>query len=286
MEKLLEFANHKRTLAFARYSLALMLVWFGAMNFTSVGAGIVEGWLSGHMMFSRFGPGAGSIAMATGVVQILIGLSLVYGKEPFGRIGATAAAVLSFYALTLLLLANVWIDSMGGFPVIGAGQGIIKYVAILGVAVFLSTTDEKIRQRGLTIILFGLILVLVWIGGMKFTAVEAAGIKPLLETSPFFFWLLAAFGEQGASYFIGVVEIITAGALLGWFFHRTVFLFGAAMCAVTFFGTLSFMVSLPGWEDTLGGFPALSRSGHFLLKDLVLLAGVGLLVTNCKPVKS
>jgi len=286
MEKLLEFANQKRTAAFARYSLGVMLVWFGAMNFTTVGEGIVQGWLSNHMLFNGFTERASSIAMATGVAQILVGLMLFYGKGLFGRVGAVATAVLSFYSLTLLLLASVWIADLGGFPVIGAGQGIIKYVTIAGVAIYLSTRDAKARKLGLMFILFGLILVLGWIGGMKFTAIEAAGIKPLLETSPFFFWLLSAFGEQGASNFIGVVELITVGALLGWFFNRRLFLFGAAMCVVTFFGTLSFMITLPGWEDSLGGFPALSRSGHFLLKDLVLLAGVGLLIANCKPVKT
>jgi uncharacterized membrane protein YkgB len=31
------------------------------------------------------------------------------------------------------------------------------------------------------------------------------------------------------------------------------------------------MVSLPVWEKSLGGFPALSENGRFILKDLVLL---------------
>lgn len=38
-----------------------------------------------------------------------------------------------------------------------------------------------------------------------------------------------------------------------------------------FLMTLSFLFSLPGWEPSLGGFPALSGSGGFLLKDAVLL---------------
>ena len=33
----------------------------------------------------------------------------------------------------------------------------------------------------------------------------------------------------------------------------------------------NFLFSLPGWEKSLGGFPALSGSGGFLLKDVVLL---------------
>jgi uncharacterized membrane protein YkgB len=39
-----------------------------------------------------------------------------------------------------------------------------------------------------------------------------------------------------------------------------------------FLTTLSFMISTPGWEPSLGGFPALSGGvGEFLIKDLVLL---------------
>ena len=41
---------------------------------------------------------------------------------------------------------------------------------------------------------------------------------------------------------------------------------------VMFFTTLSFLFSTPGWELSLGGFPALSAlPGQFLLKDVVLL---------------
>lgn len=39
-----------------------------------------------------------------------------------------------------------------------------------------------------------------------------------------------------------------------------------------FLTTLSFLITLPGWDAALGGFPALSAAGGFLLKDVVLLA--------------
>jgi uncharacterized membrane protein YkgB len=39
-----------------------------------------------------------------------------------------------------------------------------------------------------------------------------------------------------------------------------------------FLSTLSFLLTTPGWEPSLGGFPALSAlPGQFLLKDVVLL---------------
>ena len=46
---------------------------------------------------------------------------------------------------------------------------------------------------------------------------------------------------------------------------------GSVLATFTFLATLSFLFSLPGWERSLGGFPALSGSGGFLLKDVVLL---------------
>jgi uncharacterized membrane protein YkgB len=46
---------------------------------------------------------------------------------------------------------------------------------------------------------------------------------------------------------------------------------GSVIAVFTFLTTLTFLFSLPGWEKSLGGFPALSGSGGFLLKDIVLL---------------
>lgn len=291
MDKIFRFVTLERTVHFARYALALILAWFGAMNFTSVGEGIVTGWLSETMLISGMAEMDFPFAWVIGASQLIAAVVLASGRAKFVRIGAIMAMAFSGLALLLMVLANVWIEAEGGFPVIGAGQGIIKYLSILGVAGYLlghyhpdyqSAKAMKQRHFSNLAILFGLILVLGWIGGMKFTAIEAAGIRPLLETSPFFSWLLDLFSEQGASNFIGVVEILTALLLTGWFYSRPVFQMGAFLCVVTFLGTLSFLITLPGWDQMLGGFPALSRSGHFLLKDLVMLAGTLILVAQKK----
>jgi uncharacterized membrane protein YkgB len=55
---------------------------------------------------------------------------------------------------------------------------------------------------------------------------------------------------------------------------------GGLLVAATTAVTLTFILSAPGWEASLGGFPALSVvPGQFLLKDVVLL-GAGLLVAG------
>jgi len=119
---------------------------------------------------------------------------------------------------------------------------------------------------------YGLALILFWIGAMKFTAYEANGIRGLEANSPFMRPFLAALGTQGLSNFIGVVEIVTALLVAGGTFWPRAGLAGSALATGTFLTTLTFLFTTPGWEPSLGGFPALSAGvGQFLIKDVVLL---------------
>jgi len=120
---------------------------------------------------------------------------------------------------------------------------------------------------------FSVVVVLVWIGAMKFTAYEAGAIEGLIASSPLISWIYLLTDQQGASNFIGSVEIATAIALIVGMFNRKAAIAGALVASMTFALTLSFLLSAPGWEASLGGFPALSVvPGQFLLKDIVLLA--------------
>ncbi len=120
---------------------------------------------------------------------------------------------------------------------------------------------------------YGLVLILVWIGGMKFTAYEAEGIRPFVENSPLFAWTYPVFGVRGMSSILGVTEILV-GLLIAarpWF--PRVSAVGSLMAVGMFLGTLSFLVTTPGtWVSDLGGFPAISVLGQFLIKDVALLA--------------
>jgi reactive chlorine resistance protein C len=64
-----------------------------------------------------------------------------------------------------------------------------------------------LNRLGIGILRFGLVIVLLWIGGMKFTAYEAAGIAPLEIHSPLMNWLYYLLGERNLSNLLGVVEI-------------------------------------------------------------------------------
>src|SRR5271166_5704348 len=63
-------------------------------------------------------------------------------------------------------------------------------------------TSTEVACLGQHVIRYGLVLVLLWIGGMKFTAYEAQGIKGLVENSPLLSWAYAVLSVQGFSNLI------------------------------------------------------------------------------------
>lgn len=131
---------------------------------------------------------------------------------------------------------------------------------------------DRLHLIGLQISRYGLVVVLLWIGGMKFTAYEAEGIKPLVANSPLMGWVYRLMSVGGFSALLGLVEV-AIGVLIAlrpvWPMGSAV---GSGLAAGMFLTTLSFLVTTPGWEPSLGGFPALSAMpGQFLIKDVVLL---------------
>jgi len=127
------------------------------------------------------------------------------------------------------------------------------------------------EKLGALFIRYGLVVVLGWIGLMKFTAYEAEGIKGLVETSPLMSWMYKVLSLQATSNVIGVAELTAAVLIAIRPLSAKLSAIGSVLAVFTFLTTLTFLFSLPGWEKSLGGFPALSGSGGFLLKDIVLL---------------
>ncbi|MCR9386464.1 YkgB family protein [Vibrio metoecus] len=137
---------------------------------------------------------------------------------------------------------------------------------------------DKVAENGVR---YSIVIVLAWIGMMKFTSYEAGAIEGLVASSPLTSWLYSVFSLQGASNLIGLVEVATAIALLLAPVHRIIAIFGATSASLTFAITSSFLLSAPIAEPSLGGFPAISVvPGQFLLKDIVLLFAALLLLAK------
>lgn len=140
-----------------------------------------------------------------------------------------------------------------------------------------ATTSEAVRRwRGSSpaalVARYGLVIVLVWFGAMKFTYYESHGVSPLVASSPVLSWVYDVMSISAFGRVLGTAEILTA-VLLGlkpWF--PRVAVLGGALASLFFLGTLSFMVTTPGiGEASAGGFPVLSANGEFLMKDIALI---------------
>lgn len=102
-------------------------------------------------------------------------------------------------------------------------------------------------------------LILIWIGALKF--VDPTSIRELLAAS------LTFLAFNGFVYVLGTLEII-AGILL---IIRKGLRYIGLLCVLLFIGTLTIFLIAPT-VTYAHGFPFLSMTGQFLLKDLVLAA--------------
>jgi reactive chlorine resistance protein C len=136
-----------------------------------------------------------------------------------------------------------------------------------------SSLSSQAEAVGRELARYGLVVVVGWIGLMKFTGYEAEGIRSFVANSPLMSWVYGLMSVQGFSALLGVVEVAIAILIAARPFAPRAAALGSALAVGMFLTTLSFLVTTPGaWEPSLGGFPALSAlPGQFLIKDLALL---------------
>jgi uncharacterized membrane protein YkgB len=119
---------------------------------------------------------------------------------------------------------------------------------------------------------YGLVIVIGWIGALKFAKYEAFQIQPLVADSPFMGWLYHIFPVYTFSALLGVFEVAAALLLAIKPVAPKLSIIGSAMAIVLFLSTISFLFTTPGVGELAGGgFPAISLLGEFLLKDIPLL---------------
>ena len=136
-----------------------------------------------------------------------------------------------------------------------------------------SSLSSRAEAVGRALARYGLVVVVGWIGLMKFTGYEAEGIRSFVANSPLMRWVYGLMSVQGFSALLGVVEVAIAILIAARPFAPRAAALGSALAVGIFLTTLSFLVTTPGvWEPSAGGFPALSvLPGQFLIKDLALL---------------
>ena len=134
------------------------------------------------------------------------------------------------------------------------------------------TTEHPVATLGRYLVRYALVVVIAWIGALKYTGYEAGAIQPLIAHSPIVSWLYSILSVRTFADILGSLEIVAALLIAIRPLAPRISVIGSAMGILLFLGTLSFLLTTPG--VTAGsGFPVLSvLPGQFLLKDLVLVS--------------
>lgn len=132
---------------------------------------------------------------------------------------------------------------------------------------------ERLELYGTFLLRYGLVIVLLWVGALKFTAYEAEGIVKFVENSPLISWLYEIFSVRTFSRLLGVVEIALALMIAARPFSALISAVGSLGAFLLFMVTLTFVFSTPNAWQPEYGVPFLSPDpGQFLAKDVAFAA--------------
>ena len=131
---------------------------------------------------------------------------------------------------------------------------------------------RKLTTLGQWVLRYGLVVILFWVGALKFTAYEAEGIQPLVANSPFMSWAYQVMSIRQFAGLLGIIEI-TLGVMIALrAVAPLVSALGSLGAIFMFLTTLSFVFTTPGVWQPGYGFPFPSpMPGQFLAKDILLL---------------
>ncbi len=133
-------------------------------------------------------------------------------------------------------------------------------------------TESSLERIGHLVLRYGLAVILLSVGALKFTAYEVEGIQPLVTHSPLLSWGNALFGAAGFAHTLGFIEIVLALMIASRAFSPKLSALGSMGAMGMFLITLTLLLSTPGVWQPGYGFPFPSpMPGQFLVKDLVLL---------------
>ena len=163
------------------------------------------------------------------------------------------------------------------------------------------STAARLDRVAMAMLRAALVIVLVWIGGLKFVNYEADSIVPLVANSPIMRFLYnrpeeyrthmnkegelnpqhRAWQQENGTYTFshGLGTVIIGIALLIALYpvKPELSALGSILLICMSCTTLSFLITTPeAWVPALGdanhGFPYLSGAGRLIVKDLIMLA--------------
>ena len=118
-----------------------------------------------------------------------------------------------------------------------------------------------------------MVIIFLFFGYQKWFEYEAQALIPYISHGPLISWMYPVFGVRGACLFLGVAEWAFGLLLFLGFWNKRLGILGAIGSCFSFIATITIIPFIPnGWAASAGGFPAMTETTAFLMKDLVLLA--------------
>ena len=172
------------------------------------------------------------------------------------------------------------------------------------------TTLSSLDRVGMALLRVGLVIVPLWIGGLKFAGYEADSIVPFVANSPLTSFLYhypapeykhymnkegelkpadrewhQSNGTYPVSYGLGVIIVSIAILIAMYPIRPELSALGSFLLFLMSLTTLSFLITTPeAWVPALGdanhGFPFLSGMGRLVIKDSIMLGAAFLTMTD------
>src|SRR5258707_10301729 len=118
-----------------------------------------------------------------------------------------------------------------------------------------------------------MVIIFLFFGYQKWFDYEAQALIPYISNGPLIFWMYPVLGVKGATYFLGVAEWFFGALLFAGFWNKKLGILGALSAVFSFISTFTIIPFMPNvWVPPAAGFPAMTETVAFLMKDLVLLA--------------
>ena len=109
-----------------------------------------------------------------------------------------------------------------------------------------AAAEHPVATAGRQLVRYGLVVVIAWIGALKYTSYEAAAIQPLIAHSPIFSWIYGVVSVRAFAAVLGTAEIIAALLIAIRPLAPRLSVIGSAMGVLLFLSTLSFLFTTPG----------------------------------------
>ncbi len=128
---------------------------------------------------------------------------------------------------------------------------------------------KLLKTTGIFILRYGLALVIIWLGFLKFKNTEAEYTHQLISGG-YFSWVLQYLTPYALNQIVAYLQILIGLFIMLKPVSRSLSFWGGLMATFMFLVSISLLFTTPIVWQSGYGFPELSKIGQTILKDFVL----------------